>query len=290
VALTANALSGNESMFLNRGFDAYISKPIDIMHLDMILNKWVRDVQTEETLRKAERRKADKLPREKRVAATSKHKFIGVPGVDFESGIRQYGGESTFESILRSFVAYSKTIFDKLEAPSMESLANYVIAIHGFKGASYGIFAMELGKLAEELEFKAKNGELDAVLAKNETFLQNAKKITLDLETYFSVLNIAKKPDAKERRASPDSVILARIRDAAKRYKTSLIENYMTEIERYEYDSGADLVGWLRQRVDELEYEAIVKRLEDNSGQGEAPISYKEDSYKEENFLKEENF
>jgi len=43
VALTANALVGNEEMFLHNGFDDFISKPIDTLHLDSILNKYIRD-------------------------------------------------------------------------------------------------------------------------------------------------------------------------------------------------------------------------------------------------------
>ncbi|GHV94831.1 hypothetical protein AGMMS50293_11510 [Spirochaetia bacterium] len=40
VALTANALSGNEEMFLSSGFNGFISKPIDIDRLDEMLKKW----------------------------------------------------------------------------------------------------------------------------------------------------------------------------------------------------------------------------------------------------------
>jgi len=43
VALTANALVGNSEMFLENGFDGFISKPIDIVQLDVILNEFVRD-------------------------------------------------------------------------------------------------------------------------------------------------------------------------------------------------------------------------------------------------------
>jgi CheY-like chemotaxis protein/anti-sigma regulatory factor (Ser/Thr protein kinase) len=47
VALTANALVGNAEMFLNYGFDNYISKPIDTRHLDAVLNQYIRDKHAE---------------------------------------------------------------------------------------------------------------------------------------------------------------------------------------------------------------------------------------------------
>jgi CheY-like chemotaxis protein len=43
VALTANALAGNAEMFKQNGFDGFISKPVDIWHMDAILNEFVRD-------------------------------------------------------------------------------------------------------------------------------------------------------------------------------------------------------------------------------------------------------
>jgi CheY-like chemotaxis protein len=43
IALTANALVGNEEMFLSHGFNGFISKPIDIMCMDETLNRWIGD-------------------------------------------------------------------------------------------------------------------------------------------------------------------------------------------------------------------------------------------------------
>ena len=43
IALTANAIVGNEDMFLSRGFQGFISKPIDMAKLDAVLRRWVRD-------------------------------------------------------------------------------------------------------------------------------------------------------------------------------------------------------------------------------------------------------
>ena len=60
VALTANAVSGQAEVFLRNGFDEFISKPIDIRQLNNVLNKLVRDKQTEEVLEAA--RKGVELP------------------------------------------------------------------------------------------------------------------------------------------------------------------------------------------------------------------------------------
>jgi PAS domain S-box-containing protein len=46
VALTANAVMGQAEMFLSNGFDDFISKPIDIRQLNAILNKMIRNKQS----------------------------------------------------------------------------------------------------------------------------------------------------------------------------------------------------------------------------------------------------
>jgi signal transduction histidine kinase/FixJ family two-component response regulator len=43
VALTANALAGNDEMFAQHGFDGFIPKPIDVNHLNAALNRFIRD-------------------------------------------------------------------------------------------------------------------------------------------------------------------------------------------------------------------------------------------------------
>jgi signal transduction histidine kinase/CheY-like chemotaxis protein len=43
VALTANALVGNDEIFIQKGFDGFIPKPIDVRQLNKILNTFIRD-------------------------------------------------------------------------------------------------------------------------------------------------------------------------------------------------------------------------------------------------------
>ncbi|MDR2952945.1 MAG: response regulator, partial [Treponema sp.] len=47
IALTANAIAGNEQMFLENGFQAFLPKPINIMSLDLAVRRWVRDKSRE---------------------------------------------------------------------------------------------------------------------------------------------------------------------------------------------------------------------------------------------------
>jgi CheY-like chemotaxis protein len=48
IALTANALAGNEVMFKENGFDDFVSKPIDARQLNACLNTYIRDRHPEE--------------------------------------------------------------------------------------------------------------------------------------------------------------------------------------------------------------------------------------------------
>jgi CheY-like chemotaxis protein len=47
IALTANAVAGNEQMFIDNGFNAYIPKPLNVLTLDKIVQKWIRDKSKE---------------------------------------------------------------------------------------------------------------------------------------------------------------------------------------------------------------------------------------------------
>jgi signal transduction histidine kinase/AmiR/NasT family two-component response regulator len=48
IAMTANVVAGNEKMFLDSGFDAFLPKPFNVMLLDSIVQRWVRDKEKEQ--------------------------------------------------------------------------------------------------------------------------------------------------------------------------------------------------------------------------------------------------
>ena len=64
IALTANAIYGASSVFYEHDFQDFISKPIDIMHLDRVIRKWVRNIKRDgdyENTPDAEKRKSWRL-------------------------------------------------------------------------------------------------------------------------------------------------------------------------------------------------------------------------------------
>jgi CheY-like chemotaxis protein len=261
IALTANAITGNEDMFLSKGFNAFISKPIDIMRLDTILNQWVRDKQSEETLQNAETLRSDKedTPDEPEELAPANFD-VEIEGVNLEEGIARYEGEAAYLGVLRSYATHTPPLLEKLRSLAPETLPDYAVTVHGLKGASYGICADNIGRQAEGLEHAAKAGDYDRVRGENDAFIRQVEAALSGIQELLR--SCAEGEPEKEQAAAPDPALLEKLLDASRRFKSTVMEEILLELEKYEYQSGGDLVVWLREQLDNLEYDAIRERLE----------------------------
>ncbi|MDR1654511.1 MAG: response regulator, partial [Treponema sp.] len=146
IVLTANAIAGNREMFLENGFNDFIAKPIDIKRLDIVLNQWVRDIQSEETLKEAESQAREwKDYRVHGGTGGAKGAVDGegrwllehpVEGVDFRAALTLYGNSgAALMPILTSFVAHTPALLEKLDGYAEHSLKDYAVEVHGLKGA-----------------------------------------------------------------------------------------------------------------------------------------------------------
>ena len=66
----------------------------------------------------------------------------------------------------------------------------------------------------------------------------------------------------KERITAPNSKLIQQMLSGAILMDTSMMEETMLLLERYDYDYGGDLILWLRAQLDVLDYSAIKERLE----------------------------
>jgi signal transduction histidine kinase/FixJ family two-component response regulator len=260
IALTANALAGNEEMFLANGFTDFLPKPIDLKQLDALLNRWIRDRQSEETLRSAEQdrvRKAAARRLEESTAETG-NAGPGIDELDFHEGIDRYGGEAVYVDILRSWAIHTPELLDSLHSLTPETLSDYAVTVHGIKGASYGICAQGIGKAAEELELAARAGDYEKVAADNEGFIVRVEKILVEIRAFLA----AKTVGTAEKKQAPDRALLEKILGASRHFKPAAMEAALGELEKYSYESGGGLIVWIREQLEDLEYDAIRKRLE----------------------------
>jgi signal transduction histidine kinase/DNA-binding response OmpR family regulator len=147
VALTANAMQGQAEMFLARGFDDFVSKPIDIRQLNLTLNRLVRDRHPPDVVEAARRQKrnAVKLP-----AATYANELAKLFAKDAGNTA------DTLEAIL-----------NRWDAPRDDDLTLYTINVHSMKSALANIGESNLSATALRLEQAARERRLDVM--KNET-------------------------------------------------------------------------------------------------------------------------
>ena len=263
IVLTANAIVGNEEMFLSNGFQAFVSKPIDIARLDVVIREWIGDKLPEkqgangfatgplfpDTLGGQDRRQGT----DRRAAVPT------IPGVDVQKGIKRLGGnEETFLSILRTYAKETRSLLEKIQNVTSDNLADYAITIHGIKGSSRSVLAEEVGGKAEKLELAAKAGELDFVLANNPAFLEAAGKLITDIEAATGG-DAAKRN--KPKKEKPDGEILARLVTACNEYNIDEIDRVLEEMERYQYEADDGLAVWLRENVEKMNFQEIVERL-----------------------------
>jgi CheY-like chemotaxis protein len=266
IALTANAIIGNEEIFLNNGFQAFLTKPIDIMKIDESINRWVRDKKLEKELGlDAESR--IKEGRQNGATETDDPagsgrieellRSIRVEGLDVEKGLERFGGNGKFYTdSLRSYMVHTPPLLAAMR--TIGELKDYAITVHGIKGSSYGISAEAIGQKAEQLEHAAKAGNLEFVETRNDEFIGAAEGLIADLAKLFDILEVHLK---KPRKTAPDPLLLKRICGAAENYDMGEMDRVMEELEQYRYESEADLVPWLREQIDRAEFEEITKRL-----------------------------
>jgi CheY-like chemotaxis protein len=271
IALTANAIIGNEDLFLKSGFQAFLSKPIDIIRLDTIINRYVRNknLETEPAI-------PEKVPVSSAGDADGKQGpslFRGkaAAGVDFTIGLSRFGNnEETYLGILDSYLSQIRAASGKIAAcaaePSAENLADYRIIAHSLKSASYTIGADAIGKLAEELEHAADDlltnnsddGKHAFISARSGELVESLEKLGENLAGFLEKTKIVNK---KPVQSAPDPALLAKVLAACRQYDMGQLDAAMEELERYDYESQADLIAWLREQVDKSELEKIQERL-----------------------------
>ena len=173
VALTANALAGQSNVFLGNGFDDFISKPIDLRQINLVLNKLVRDKQPPDVIEEARRRVAEKAEN----AATADIKSQTEADYDDFSDYLKSSG--IYERVYKDFARSQKNImpeimsaFEANDFKTAHRLAHTLKGLAGLIGETKLVLisgkveaAFYKGDVPTEL-FDDLNNEVEDVLAR----------------------------------------------------------------------------------------------------------------------------
>jgi len=157
VALTANALVGNDEMFKQKGFDGFVSKPIDVRQLDEVLNKFVRDKHIEEAKKYAAQTTPPEKPQQttdQAINQTTNPKLLKFFRQDAEKAI----------AVLRETVKNGDT---KL----------FTITVHAMKSALANVGESEASRAAAALESAGRSGGMEYIAANIDEFIKTLESL-----------------------------------------------------------------------------------------------------------------
>ena len=259
IALTANAIHGTDQLFYSHDFQAFLTKPIDMMELDAVIRKWVRDENRDDTIVITAPMYSDNY------APVT----IDIPGVDSKKALALYAGDtSVYITLLRSYAANTPTLLEKLKNVSEESLAKYNISVHGLKGSSANIGAEAIREAAFELEKISKEKNLRGVWALNGKLIADTKIIVSNIQAWLDQYDATreKKPVQKQ----PDKDLLIRLRKSCESYDIKGSDKILTILESTDYEKDGDLIKWLRDKIENSDFSEAADKLKEYEKQGES--------------------
>ncbi|MCL2441735.1 MAG: response regulator [Treponema sp.] len=157
IALTANAVTGQADVFLENGFDAFISKPLDVHQLDAILINHIRDKQPPEVIEAARKQylNADTV--------VNNNMQTNMDFMLLESFVRD----------ARKAVLLLEEFLLKHDFENEESLHKYTICVHGMKSTLGVINDSQLSELAQKLEQAGRDRNINFLKKETPRFIND---------------------------------------------------------------------------------------------------------------------
>lgn len=196
VALTANAIVGVKEMYLSKGFDDYLSKPIDTRNLEKLLLRFIPESKLKEM-------DAPKLVDNNKKESISDGTDIIQGNNDLESNLNyinqttglKYSSESKemYKSFLQIYCDFAEDKIEKLtNTYECKQWQDYVTYVHSVKSTSLNIGGEKLSKLAADIEEQGVK-YLDGEESRLEYLISSHKELMeLYQATYEEALDLIK--------------------------------------------------------------------------------------------------
>jgi CheY-like chemotaxis protein len=243
IMLTANAVAGQREMFLENGIDDFLPKPIEVRHLNDILEKWI--------------------PKAKQKKSSSPvlwdfeedRSLLSINGVNARTGLRNAGDSlKAYKKVLAVFVADADERIPQIEAALSESnLGLYTTLVHAIKGASRSIGADYVGELAAELEEAGHAENMVMIREKTGVFLEKLQILRDSIADTLDFSDADKEEKVTEEAETALSTLdLEGLREALANMDTDLVNRKLAEY------GEAVLQKQVRNFIDSIEQDVLI--------------------------------
>jgi len=252
VALTANAIVGAREMFLQNGFNDFLSKPIETGKLNGILAKWIpKEKQQQVSL------DPDDASREASIS-------MDIEDVDTEKGILRSGGSA--DSYLETLAVFRKDglkkIDELLSCIESNNLTLYTTYVHALKSACANIGATRLSEEAKILEAAGIKQDLDFIAKNNGDFTDGLKKLIANIDAVIAANT--EKPDDETFDGEALKSLLARFKTALESFDMTAIDEVSEELQGFtKFSCVGETLENILQDAFVGNYKQAVARIEE---------------------------
>ena len=244
-ALTANSTAGEE-FYISKGFNGYLSKPVDSEILEKTIMKHLPEEMMEKPTQADAVQDLEELPDELQWLNETE-------GINVDEGVKNSGGVSNFIFSLKMFLDTMDENMNVIrEAYDIDNIRLYTIKVHSLKSSARIIGAMKLSGLAEDLEAAGNRMDREFINEKTGELLDEYESYR---EKLSGIKGSEEAGDGDEKEMIPED----ELQDAYEALKDV--------IPQMDYDAVEMIINDVRQyklpKDDDERFSALLKALKD---------------------------
>ncbi len=247
IALTANAIAGARDMFINEGFDNYLSKPVDGAKLERMIRHYLPPELVHITTKTGGEAQAEEEP------------LPLAEGIDFAVALGNCGSRSVLLDALRAFyIAIDGKAASIAHYAEQKDYKNYTVLVHALKSSARLIGAMKLSDDARYLEERGDEENESEIAAKTPALLDLYRSYKEKLAAFAPEEHEAKPPISQEQL----SEALAALKDFVEAFDFDSADNIMTQLDGYAMPEDFDAsYRRIKELIAAVDREALLKLL-----------------------------